>query len=372
MITDRAPLRHGRLRAFPLFLALFLAAAAPAGAFDDKAAAQRALHKHILPGYVQFDLTARAFADKAKALCRSPSPQSLAAARDAARAAMLAWGRIEHIRFGPITDKQRFDRLVFYPDPRGIAAKQIGRLLKRRDEGALAPQRLAGASVGVQGFAAIDRVLFGKGSDALAKASGDGFRCRYVQALAKGVAQIATETLSQWAGPFGRTWLSPGNGNGAFLTAKETTQALFRSYVTELGVVRLQRLAPMLGGAAKAGAPAPPLFPDSKLGLPYLLANIEGARELLTQSGFTDPAFAADDKERAAMEQLASVVTDLTFAERAGESALAVAPDVFANAAARDKLAPMLFSLKNAEETGRAALGDLTGLSLGFNSLDGD
>ena len=33
---------------------------------------------------------------------------------------------------------------------------------------------------------------------------------------------------------------------------------------------------------------------------------------------------------------------------------------------------PMQLSLKNAEETGRAALGDLTGLTLGFNSLDGD
>ena len=66
------------------------------------------------------------------------------------------------------------------------------------------------------------------------------------------------------------------------------------------------------------------------------------------------------------------MVTDLRFAERAGNSALVVAPDGFANTAARDKLAPMLFSLKNAEETGRAALGELTGLSLGFNALDGD
>jgi predicted lipoprotein len=321
---------------------------------------------------VRFKLTAQAFANKAKTLCENPSPRTLTAARDAARGAMLTWGRIEHIRFGPITDQQRFDRLMFYPDPRGIAAKQIDRLLKRRDESALAPQRLAGASVAIQGFAAIDRVLFGKGSDALGSASGDGFRCRYVEALANGVAQIATDTWSQWAGPYGKTWLSPGTGNGAFLTAKETTQALFRSYITEIGVVRLQRLVPMLGGSTKAGGPAPPLFPESKLGLPYLIANIEGAHELLDQSGFTDPALASGDKERAAAELLASVGTDLSFAGRAGNSALAVARDVFGNTAARDKLAPMLFSLKNAEETGRAALSDLTGLSLGFNSLDGD
>jgi hypothetical protein len=32
----------------------------------------------------------------------------------------------------------------------------------------------------------------------------------------------------------------------------------------------------------------------------------------------------------------------------------------------------MLLSLKSAESTGRAALGDLTGQTIGFNSLDGD
>jgi predicted lipoprotein len=371
MTAAPARIRH-RLRTIPLSVALLLAASAPAGAFDDRGAAQRALRHHIRPAYARFDITAQVFVNKTKVLCRSPSPRSLAAARDGARAALLTWGRVEHIRFGPITEEQRFDRLVFYPDPRGIVSRQIDRLLKRQDARALVPERLAGASVGIQGFTAIDRVLFAKGSAALATPSGDAFRCRYLLALADGVAQIASETLSAWAGPFGRTWLNPGSGNGAFLSAKEPTQALFRAYVTELAVVRLQRLVPMLGGAPKSGGPAPPLFPNGRLALPYLLANIEGTRALLVESGFTDPAFAGGEKERAAMQQLASVVTDLGFAQRAGEAALAASPDAFADAQARARLAPMLYSLKNAEETGRAALAALTGASLGFNSLDGD
>ena len=49
-----------------------------------------------------------------------------------------------------------------------------------------------------------------------------------------------------------------------------------------------------------------------------------------------------------------------------------VAQDVFADAQARERLLPMILSLKNAEETGSSALVGLTGLSLGFNSLDGN
>jgi predicted lipoprotein len=359
--------------AFWSLVILLLFVAAPAAAFDHALVAKRTLEAHILPGYVRFDAAAKTFADAASALCRVPSADALTDTRAAAREALLAWGRIEHIRFGPVTESQRLDRLLFYPDPRGFARKQIGRLLKRQDASDLAPDKLAGASVAVQGFTAVDHVLFGKGSDALVDPAGThSFRCRYGEALAAGIAQIARDTLAAWQGPFQNAWLQPGKGNPAFLTPQETTQALLRDYVTELAVVRLQRLAPVLAQAANSSGHVEPILPRSALGVPFLLADIEGTRNLLTASGFTDPALAANDEERSAMGVLGSVVTDLGFALQSGQSALEVAPDAFANPEARARLAPMSFSLKNAEETGRSAFGTLTGQSLGFNSLDGD
>jgi uncharacterized protein len=349
-----------------------LIGAAPAAAFDHAAVAKRTLETHILPGYEHFDAAARSFASAASTLCNAPSPTALAQTREVGREALMAWGRIEHIRFGPITEAQRLDRLLFYPDPRGFARKQIARLLKRHNEGDLSPEKLATASVAVQGFTAVDRVLFGKGSDALATpASAPSFRCLYVKALAVGIAQIASDTLAAWQGPYRKQWLTPGAGDRAFLDRSETTQALLRAYVTELEVVRLQRLAPVLSMEDKAGR-MEPLLPKSGLAVPYLLANIEGLQDLLLASGFTDRALAEDEKAQSAMSILESVVTDLGFALRSGQGAIAVAPDVFASAEARAKLSPMVYSLKNAEETGRGALGTLTGLSLGFNSLDGD
>jgi predicted lipoprotein len=303
-------------------------------------------------------------------MCAKPSPETLAAARTAARRALLSFGRVEPVRFGPITQKKRLDRLLFYPDAHGIVSKQTAKLLAKQDEADIEPRKLAGASVAVQGFGALDAVLYGPGSEALATNVPEaGFRCRYARALALDIAQIADETHSEWGADFGRTWLNPGPDNKAFLSAKETTQALYRAYVTQLEVLRLQRLSSLGGSDVK---PSGALLPHSGLALPFVLAGVEGERAILGGNGFTAPDLASNDREKSAVEMLGSVETDLEFALRAGEAAVAMAPDPLTDVKARERLTPMLLSLKNAEDIGRAALGELTGQTLGFNSLDGD
>jgi predicted lipoprotein len=358
-------------RACILAVALLMSGLAqPAAAFDDAALARQAYAGIILPGYARLDDAARAFVGKTEALCKAPSQAALDGARAAARATLLAWGRIEPLRFGPVMQKQRFDRLLFHPDQHRIVAKQTAKLLAKRDDADIEAGKLAGASVAVQGFGAVDAALYGHGSDTLAGGAGEAsFRCRYVHALAVDIAQIAAETHAEWGGDYGRTWLAPGAGNKTYLSPKETTQALYRAYATEIEVLRGQRLAPTLNGAVNGAAP---LLPHSGLSLPFILAAVEGERDILGPSGFGAADLASTDTERSAIAILGSVVTDLGFALRSGEAAVAMAPNPLADDKARARLAPMLLALKNAEETGRAALGDLTGQSLGFNSLDGD
>lgn len=344
--------------------------AAPALAFDDAALARQSYEKVIVPGYTVFADASRKLAERSDALCSTPSADALAATRDAARGALLAFGRIEPVRFGPITQNKRLDRLLFYPDAHGIVGKQTAKLLAKRDEADIDPEKLEGASVAVQGFGALDAALFGRGSDELVDGAPEAaFRCSYVKALAVDIAQIARETLDDWAGGYGKTWLSAGAaGNTTYLSPKEATQALYRAYVTQLEVLRLQRLSPLVPDAKPAGA----LLPNSGLALPFVLAGIEGERIMLGVDGFAAPDLAGSDKERDAVAMLSSVETDLGFALRSGEAAVAMAPDPFTDAKARERLVPLLLSLKNAEDVGRAALGDLTGQTLGFNSLDGD
>lgn len=364
---------HARVRqaaSLAIILSAFVAAATPAAAFDDATLARQSYEKIILPGYARFDEAAHALVEKTSALCASPSVDALAAARGAARTAIIVWGRIEPIRFGPITQKQRLDRLLFFPDVHGFTAKQTARLLAKQDEADIDPAKLAGASVAVQGFGALDVALFGHGSDELATpGSKSAFRCRYVNALALDIAEIARATLAQWQGDYGRLWLHPGDENKTYLADKETTQALYRAYVTQLEVLRLQRLAALDSNAKKT---ATALLPNSKLALPFVLAGIEGERDIIGEDGFSAPDLSSTEKEVDAVALLGSVVTDLGFALRAGEAAVAMSPDPLNDPAARERLTPLLLSLKNAEDIGRAALGQLTGQTLGFNSLDGD
>jgi hypothetical protein len=361
----------GRAGTLACILLAMSVSTGPAVAFDDAALAKQAYAGIIRPGYARFEEAARSFSEKSAALCKAPSQPALDATRAAARETLLAWGRIAPIRFGPITYKQRLDRLLFYPDQHGIVGKQTAKLIAKRDDTDLDPAKLEGASVAVQGFGAVDVALYGRGAEALATVDPEAaFRCRYVHALAADIAEIAAGTHADWTGEYKQAWLYPGEGNKAFLTAKETTLALFSAYVTEIEVVRLQRLAPAMG--VESAKSSSPLLPHSGLGLPYLISVVEGARDLIGTSGFLADNLATTDKERAALAIVGSVATDLGFAVRAGEAALAMAPDPLQDAAARERLGPMLLSLKSAEATGRAALGDLTGQTIGFNSLDGD
>ncbi len=345
-------------------------AARPAAAFDDAALARQAYEGIILPGYARFDDAARAFVAKTEALCKSPSQAALDDTRAAARAALLAWGRIEPLRFGPMMQKQRFDRLLFYPDQHGIVAKQTTKLLAKRDDADIEAEKLAGASVAVQGFGAVDAVLYGHGSDTLASSMPEAsFRCRYVHALAVDIAQIAAETHAEWARRLQARMVAAERRQQDLLVAERNDAGAVPRLCHRDRGSQGAELAPALKDAVNGAAP---LLPHSGLALPFILAAVDGARDILGPGGFGAADLAGTDKERSAIAILGSVATDLGFALRSGEAALAMAPNPFTDDKARARLAPVLLSLKNAEETGRAALGDLTGQSLGFNSLDGD
>ena len=350
-----------------------LAFAVPARAYDNVALARRAYEKLILPEYARFAEMARTFAERTEALCRAPSTAALADARAASKAALLAWGRIEPIRFGPIAARQRLERLLFFPDPHHVADRQIARLLSAKNDDAITEERLAGASVAVQGFGAVDVVLYGPGSDALANTDpASSFRCRYVAALAAGIADIAADVQSEWSGAYARTWLKPGGDNTAYLSPEETTQALYRAYVTELDVLRLHRLAPMLGADGKTSR-SPPLLRHSGLALRFILAGIDGARNMLGENGFLADDPSANEKQQAARAILESAATDLGFATRAGEAAEALsAGGEESDENLRGKLIAMGAALDNVDAVSRPTLGELTGQTLGFNSLDGD
>jgi predicted lipoprotein len=347
------------------------AIALPAQAFDHEGLAQRALQRHIVPGYERLAASAASQSAAIGAVCEAPSDQRLTTARSAFKDALLAWGRIEHIRFGPIAEQNRLDAMIFWPDPRGIARRQIARVLTQQDADALSPQVLAGKSVAIQGFSALDVVLFGPGSDTIARPEAPGrFRCGYARALAANIETIARAVLAGWTGPasFAGLWLNPAAGNAAFLSAKETTHTIVQAYLTGLKQTRNVRLGGPLGLKGPGARSLEPVMPNSSLAFELIIANVEGLRALLIESGLSD-AVTEGAQARSVMQ---SVATELELAIPRLRQIAGQDPNPFQDSAARSQVIALGFPLKNAHDATVAAMSEAAGLSIGFNSLDGD
>jgi predicted lipoprotein len=364
---------HTVARAASLMMAAAILSAQvhAAGAFDHEAFARRALEQHIVPGYRQFSAAADAQDAAVAGLCTAPSGASLTSARQAFGAALAAWGRVEHLRIGPIMDQNRYAGLLLWPDPRGIARRQIERALAQQDRDVLSPEALAGKSVALRGFAALDVLLFAKGSDDLAASSpAHAFRCGYASAVAKVMAQAAKDTLQAWSAPdgFAARWLNPGADNPVFLSAKETTQAIGQAYLNGVKHLRNVRLAGPLGFKDRNVRPLEPPVPYSGRALGLAIANIEGLRALLLETGLSDPPVPGAPPHTVMQSTVNEFGTAISTIRKA--SALSKKP--FEDAAARNQLILVGFPLKNAFDTGAAYLAEEAGLTIGFNAIDGD
>jgi predicted lipoprotein len=157
-----------------------------------------AIDQFIVPHAETFKTATARLAGAMTAVCSAggdaPSrAAAIAAFADTAR----AWGSFDFIRFGPVTRAHRLERILFWPDPRATAQRQLGALVAARKQDVIAPGALASQSVAVQGLTALEILLYdekaplGAGTDEAAV-----YRCAVARAIADNLATIAPQTAS--------------------------------------------------------------------------------------------------------------------------------------------------------------------------------
>lgn len=341
-------------------------------AFDYSTVARTALDAHIRPGFAALVKETRQQEQAAARLCAERSRRALDAARQAFTKLVVAWGRVEHLRFGPLTQENRLERFLFWPDRQGIGGRQVRRLLDQRDMAAL--ENLRGKSVAVQGLGALEIALFGAESDGLgSKDAAADHRCAYALAVTKNLAGLAAEIADAWAAPDGaaRDWLEPGPENRHYLTAKETVAELAKAFSTGIERVRDERIVLPLGfGPQRRKEPAVLGLSDRTMAL--TLANMEGLLALLHDSGLE----AETRRTLATLPPIPGGSLDLAVAElktarqRVADAARETRP--FASEKATRALIASGFPLKNARTIFGVLFSEAAGLTLGFNASDGD
>ena len=372
--------RHPFLRFGPLLAAgLMLSATLPALAQEGEAPVPpdltgevatgvmtRAVDEVIRPGYRAFHASAGRLAAATASFCKAPSETGRKAVDDAFRQAVIDWGRIEIVRIGPVLDDNRFERILFYPDRKSTGLKQVQALLQKQDEADAEAGAMAGKSVAIQGFGALEFVLYGTGSETLTKEP-NSFRCRYGAAVAAHIEVTAGQLVAAWDAPDGvqQDWKHPGPQNPVFRTGREAITALLGILVHGAEAVRDQRIETFYrhGGTAR---PKSAVFWRSGNTWTSIDANIEGLQTLFDKSGMAaliDPDFI-------------SIAGNIDFVLKSlRRVAPTVDPDIEKAVSTPEDQQKIAFLLVNARDLIvrlNTEYGGAIGLGAGFSFADGD
>jgi len=346
-----------------------LVAAQPAPAEPVKAAdvVGRAIDGFVRPAYAALHDKASVTAKDVGALCASPSQAGLDAARKDFSALVDAWSTIEIVQFGPISENNRLERMLFWPDRKSIGLKQVQAALAAKDPTAADPAAIAGKSVAMQGLGALEYVLYGTDADTLASADG-AYRCAYGAAAAGNIETIAADVDAAWRKPdgFAAVWQNPGPDNPVYRDGPEAVTDLLGVLIDGLELVRDVRVKGFLGASPDADKPKQAIFWRSGNTADSLAANLDGMDRLFEVSRIGD---ALSDGARWMAEsthiQLANGVADARAASGPIDAALAD-PEKRARLEHFRLVTSSLSSLVGTRMTAEF------GLTAGFSSLDGD
>ena len=123
------------------------------------------------------------------ALCAQPTGERPGRGSRFRDSGFTAWGRIEHIRFGPDNRDNRLERISFWPDRRGLAARQVARALRDARAGALDPATLAGKRVPSRASARWRRAVL-RCRPPLKEPEDRAYRCAYAKAIAANIRNV--------------------------------------------------------------------------------------------------------------------------------------------------------------------------------------
>ena len=315
----------------------------------------------VIPSYTSFAAAAEELKVAAAGFCANITADSLSALQAQFHTTMDGWQGVQHLQFGPITYFNWNFRIQYWPDDNGTGARQMNAILAAQDAAVLAPETFARQSVGVQGFQALEGLLFDPTS--LADLQADPYRCQVVQTIAANIAEIATGVTTRWETEF-RTTLATADERGYFESAEDATIEYLKSLVEPVRRIQQQKLEAVLGENPAAARERRAESWRSERTLRNIKLNVAALEHLFSAA---EPALSS------LLQPADAELVDAAFAKLQGSlnaqpDSLTAALEPEGGHAALLQIAQELDALYEALE---AALKN-TDLYLGFNSLDGD
>lgn len=232
---------------------------------------QHTLEKHVLPRFQALSAATAKLPDAVTQVCVSGSDGNREELATAFRDTVTAWAGVEYLRFGPMTEGARRERMSFWPDARGIMNRQLRQLMTGKDEKVAEAGGIARQSAAVQGLPALEVLLTDKDVP-LGPGDAAAFRCKLAVAIAQNVNAIAGELNDAWTrdGGWKDKMLRPGSDNDTYKEPQEAASELVKAFVTGLQLIADSEVKPRLD--AKTAFQGP--FAKSNLSKAYFEAGV--------------------------------------------------------------------------------------------------
>jgi len=323
---------------------------------------------HVVPAYVRLADAAATLSSRTNAFCGTGDTTRPAVASDFEKL-RATWAGAEHLSFGPSDLLMRGLRFNFWPQARGKVAPALEKVLADREGPVTDAKPVNRLSLAVQGLPAMDQLLNGD-----SPVESGSPRCALATQVADNLSTMAHGMLADWTTgdtSFAQTMSAPGPDNPYFETQADVTLALFKSLHEGLGKISALKIDPVLGASAEAVRPALAEGIPPGAALTIIRGNLAALQQLyngpdgsglaaLARQSATDPGLAPlMDKAFAKTRETADGITlPLGVAVTDPDERIKV-----------EKLSTQVRALTQIVGT---RLGQALGLSIGFNSLDGD
>ncbi|WP_404419151.1 imelysin family protein [Marinospirillum sp.] len=203
-----------------------------------------ALEQQILPGYQALETHLDTLHGRLETYCSGQVDSSqLSEVHQAYRESMDAWQAIQHVQFGPVSLFMRNYALHYWPDKRGTGARQVRSALNQT-ETEYDAEYFREASVSLQGFPAMERVLFAPEAKSLLM-PGQNY-CRFAEGLSQHMLTTASEINQEWQEEQKQQMLQPESSQ-YFASHKAAAVPLMKSLVEPLLVIEDYKLDYVLG-----------------------------------------------------------------------------------------------------------------------------
>jgi len=338
---------------------------------------ERLVTGYIAPATQRFADAADTLTARLQTWCAQPDAAGRAAVERDFGDLAESWAGIEFLRFGPLVAANRFERIFFWPDARGVMLRQVQALLKQPDVAGSAAN-LAGRSVAVQGLPALEYTLYREGglltqsqSSTTGFATGFATECAYAHATAQNLAGRGRELAQAWRGDYAALFGKPGPANPVYRSPREVANEAVKALSTNLQFLREVKLVPVLGDApdpttaATRARRAP--FWRSGLTLRTLHAQVHGLQAFYQAGGWRYASGEAwiDQNLTQELARAQNLLTELAALTTPVAALLSDADH-------HRELQLVGLQLGNAKRIVDENMAPAFGVTIGFNALDGD